>query len=87
MPRISFFYGITIRMYWNERDHPIPHFHAEYAGEYASIAIDGTVLAGSLPKHALHLIGDWVELHTDELLANWNSARNREPLAPIEPLS
>jgi hypothetical protein len=30
MPRISFFYGIVIRMYWNERDHPVPHFHAEY---------------------------------------------------------
>jgi Domain of unknown function (DUF4160) len=32
MPRISAFYGIVIRMYWNERDHPIAHFHAEHDG-------------------------------------------------------
>jgi hypothetical protein len=50
MPRISYFHGITIKMYWDERDHPVPHFHAEYADEYASIAIEGTVLGGSVPR-------------------------------------
>lgn len=68
MPRISAFYGIIIRMYWDERDHPIAHFHAEYAGKYASIAFDGTLLAGSLPTRALRLIQDWAPLHQDELL-------------------
>jgi hypothetical protein len=87
VPRLSYFYGITIRMYWNERDHPIAHFHAEYAGEHASIAIDGTVLAGSLPTRALRLIADWAQLHHDDLLTNWEHARNRRPLAPIDPLS
>ena len=38
MPRISFPYGITIAMFWDERDHPIAHFHAEYGGQTASIA-------------------------------------------------
>ncbi len=87
MPRISFFYGIIIRMYWNERDHPVPHFHAEYAGQYASIAVDGTLLAGSLPARALRLVADWAELHRDELLANWELARDRKPLVPIDPLA
>ncbi len=87
MPRISYFYGITVRMYWNERDHPVPHFHAEYGGEYASIAVDGTVLAGSLPIRALRLVGDWAQLHHDELLANWQRVRNHEPPARIDPLS
>ncbi len=41
MPRISFFYGIVIRMYWNERDHPVPHFHAEYGDQSASLALGG----------------------------------------------
>jgi hypothetical protein len=50
MPRISYFYGITIAMYWDERDHQVAHFHAEYAGDLASIALDGTVLAGN--EHA-----------------------------------
>lgn len=87
MPRVSHFYGITIRMYWNERDHPVAHFHAEYAGHNASIAFDGTMLAGSLPPRALGLVQDWARLHSDELLANWEHARSHEPLAPIDPLS
>ena len=87
VPTISYFYGIVIRMYWNERDHPVPHFHAEYAGRHASIALDGAVLAGSLPARALRLIEDWARLHNDELLVNWERARNRETLARIDPLS
>ena len=87
MPRISYFYGITIKMYWDERDHPVPHFHAEYAGEYASIATDGTVLGGSVPPRTLKLIKDWAQLHQDELLTNWERARKHEPLAKIDPLS
>ncbi len=87
VPQISYFYGITIAMYWNERDHPVPHFHAEYAGEEASVALDGTVLAGSLRALTLRLIRDWAQLHHDELLANWQRARNHEPLARIDPLS
>ena len=39
MPEICRFYGIVIRMY--SREHAPPHFHAEYAGSEASIAIDG----------------------------------------------
>ena len=86
MPRISSFYGITITMYWRERDHPIPHFHAEQAGHRASIAVDGTVLAGELRARALRFVQEWAELHRDELLANWDRARNLEPLECIDPL-
>jgi hypothetical protein len=86
MPKVSVFYGIVIRMYWNERDHPIAHFHAEYDGCTASVAIDGTVLAGSLPHRAVRLIRRWADLHHDELLANWRRARQHQPVAPIDPL-
>jgi len=86
MPRISYFYGIVISMYWQERDHPIPHFHAEYAGERASLAVDGTLLAGALPHRALRLILEWAQLHEDELLTNWTLARDHKPLLPIDPL-
>lgn len=87
MPRISAFYGIVITMYWREKDHPVPHFHAEHAGQQASIAVDGTVLAGLLQARALRLVREWAELHERELLANWARARKLEPLQPIEPLS
>jgi hypothetical protein len=87
MPRISYFYGITIAMYWDEKDHPVAHFHAEYAGSKASIAVDGTVLGGSLPARALSFVREWASEHQDQLLENWHRARRHEPLAQIEPLS
>ena len=67
MPRLSSFYGIVIAMFWGERNHPLAHFHAEYGEHAASIALDGTVLAGSLPPRALRLVREWAQLHEDEL--------------------
>ncbi|HEX3854970.1 MAG TPA: DUF4160 domain-containing protein [Polyangiaceae bacterium] len=87
MPRISFFYGIVITMYWREREHPVPHFHASYADQEASVALDGTILGGSLPSRALRLVRQWARLHREELLANWHRARVYQPLESIEPLS
>ena len=86
MPWISAFYGIVIFMYWNERDHPVAHFHAHYAGQRASISVDGTVLAGRLEGRALDFVREWASLPKDELLANWERARRSEPLVPIAPL-
>ena len=74
-------------MYWNEGIHAQPHFHARYAGAAASLAFDGTVIAGSLPRRAQALVVEWAELHGDELLANWERARRDQPLVLIEPLS
>lgn len=86
VPRISTFYGIAIAMYYAE--HGVPHFHALYAGAEASIAI-GTleVLAGSLPERALRLVQEWASLHQAELEANWQLARDGEPLEPVAPLA
>jgi Domain of unknown function (DUF4160) len=73
MPRISFFFfGITIAMFWDERDHPVPHFHAEYAGRIAAIDLDGTVLAGSLSRRQLRLVREWAEQHHEELSPTGN---------------
>jgi hypothetical protein len=88
MPRISSFFGITIAMFWNERDHPVPHFHAEYGGQTASIGIaDCMIIAGSLPRLQLGLVKQWTALHREELLANRERARRDESLERIEPLS
>jgi Domain of unknown function (DUF4160) len=86
VPRISFFYGIAIYMYWNEGPHAQPHFHARYAGQVASLALDGEVIAGALPRRALLLVEEWARLHRDELEANWGRARRDEALEPVEPL-
>jgi hypothetical protein len=86
VPRISFFYGIGIWMYWNEGAHARPQFHARYAGATASIDFTGEVIAGSLPRRALTLVAEWTVLHQDELVANWERARRDEQLESIAPL-
>lgn len=85
MPEISRFYGIVIRMYFNE--HLPPHFHAEY-GEYEVLVNINTlaVISGKLPSRALGLVVEWASLHQDELSILWKRARNLEPLGKIEPL-
>jgi hypothetical protein len=87
MPRISAFYGLVIYMYWNERDHPVAHFHVYHAGRRASVSVDGDVLAGGLEPRALRFAREWAALHRSEILANWERARRNEPLLGIDPLA
>jgi hypothetical protein len=85
MPRISEFYGIIIEIYWS--DHNPPHFHAKYGEHKAEIDIRTLgILRGRLPAKAMGLVIEWASLHQDELLAQWERARNHEPLDRIEPL-
>jgi hypothetical protein len=87
VPRISFFHGIAILMFSNEGGHATAHFHAWYAEHKASLAFDGTVMAGSLPPAQLRLVREWASLHEAELAANWARARRRERLQQIDPLA
>lgn len=87
MPTISMFYGIIIRMYREVGGrHNLPHIHAEYQGEEIVISLDGDVLEGRIPNKKLKLILAWIEIHDDELLANWNLLNNGEKAFTIEPL-
>lgn len=84
MPSISMFYGIVITM--NYIDHQPPHFHARYAGNKASFALEGEIIAGFMPPKQAKLIAAWATIHADELAANWELAREREQLYKIDPL-
>jgi hypothetical protein len=85
MPEVSRFFGIAIRFYFN--DHEPAHFHAVYGEHEALLEIHSlTVLRGELPRRALALVLEWATLHRAELLANWESARQGLPPAPIQPL-
>jgi len=85
VPEISRFFGIVVGMFYAE--HGVPHFHAVYGGDTASIEIrSGTVLEGTLPPRALRLVLEWTQLHERELLENWQRARRGEPLERIAPL-
>jgi hypothetical protein len=85
MPTISVFFGIVIRMYFD--DHGPPHFHAYY-GEYAAIVDIATleVREGRLPRRAMALVREWAEAHRDELSENWDRAELHQSLNKIEPL-
>ena len=85
MPEISRFYGIAIYMFIG--DHNPPHFHVYYDGSSALISIqDGTILKGSLPPQAKRLVKQWLGLHKDELLDNWNRLSSSESAFNIKPL-
>lgn len=84
MPSISEFYGIIIYMYMSE--HNPPHFHVKYQGYEAEITIKDGIMTGSLPRRALNLVYDWLDLHQAELLENWERLGKSEAPIRIEPL-
>jgi len=87
-PAISMFYGIIIRMFWEKgTPHHLPHIHAQYQAHEAVFSLpEGEVLAGSLPRRQTKFVEGWIALHEDELLANWELAKNNEQLFKIDPL-
>ena len=87
MPEISRFYGIVVKMIYNDvGQHHKPHVHIYY-GEYeASISLDGEMLAGHLPEKQYRIISGWLALHEDELYKAWNYAIRGEAFDKIEPL-
>ncbi len=85
MPTISVFFGITIRMYYD--DHAPPHFHAWYGGEVAKVDIDNlSVIQGRLPGRALGLVIEWASLHQEELREAFAKVASMQPIGKIEPL-
>lgn len=84
MPTISMFYGILIRMFFYDTDrHHVPHIHADYQGQVAVYAIEGgAVLAGALPANKHKLVVAWIEIHEEDLLADWQLAvHGKKPFA------
>ncbi len=82
MPVISLFFGIVIRMYFD--DHPPPHFHASYQGFEAFVAINsGEVVTGNLPRKAARIVRQWALDHRAELMANWDRGVALLPLEMI----
>ena len=85
MPEICRFFGIVIRMYYD--DHNPPHFHAEYGDDEAWININTlAVIHGSLSSRTLGLVIEWASMHREELLRDWNLAREQKKPGKIQPL-
>ena len=85
MPEVSRFYGIIIALYYNE--HNPPHFHAKYGEFLAEIDIRTLqIINGELPKRAKSLVLEWADEHREELMQDWELARQKAELKAIEPL-
>lgn len=84
MPEISRFYGIIIKMYFNE--HNPPHFHVEYQDYEAIVNIETGELTGKMSRRALGLVYDWLDQNKEALLENWKRIEERKPLKKIKPL-
>jgi len=82
------FYGIIIRMFHFDTDkHKAPHIHAQYGEQTAVIAIpSGVVLGGRIKPAKLKLIHAWIELHRDDLMADWKLSVEGQKVFKIQPL-
>ena len=87
MPTISMFFGIIIRMYFAPKEHHPAHVHAYYQDFKTTIKLDDCeIIDGQMPARQLRLIQAWIEIHRDELLADWKLCQNGEKPFQIEPL-
>lgn len=88
MPAISMFYGIIVYMYFmDNKQHKLPHIHVKYQEDEVIVAIpEGDILEGSIPNPKMKLLQAWIELHKDELLANWELAVSGQQPYKIDPL-
>ena len=88
MPTISMFYWLIISMYFEIKEkHHLPHIHVRYQGMQASISlVDGSLLAGDIPAKQLRMVQVWIDLHQEELMADWELAKQGEQLFRIDPL-
>ncbi len=83
MPEITRFYGIIIKMFFKPKEHEPSHIHAiygEYVGEINIKTME--MIEGDLPKKALELVKEWLEIHQDELQEMWEK-QNIRKLPPL----
>jgi hypothetical protein len=85
---IAMFYGIIVSMYFfDNRRHHKPHIHVRYQGNEVVIGLpEGEVLEGAIPAGKLKLVAAWIELHREELMADWELASQGETVFTIDPL-
>jgi len=88
MPTIAMFYGIIISMYYKDnKQHHLPHIHVYYGEDEGIYEIpNGNLLEGKIPSNKEKLLLAWIEIHKEELMANWTLALQGQTIFKIEPL-
>jgi hypothetical protein len=82
MPEISRFFGIVIKMFFD--DHNPPHFHAEYSGDDIR---NLSVFSGQLPPRVKGFVIEWATIHQQKLIDDWKRAETQQDLLNITPLT
>lgn len=87
MPVLSMFYGIIIRMQSERgRKHHIPYIHVIYGDSESVFSLEGEQIDGEIPANKKKLVEAWIEIHKEDLQANWKLLDEGEPFFKIEPL-
>jgi hypothetical protein len=88
MAVISMFYGIIVSMYYfDQRQHHLPHIHVRHQEQEAVLSIaDGEILGGELKPNKLRLVQAWIEIHREDLMADWLLASQGQMVFAIDPL-
>lgn len=88
MAIISMFYGIVISMYYlDSKKHKTPHIHVKYQEQEAVLEIPkGNLIEGALKRNKMKLVQAWIEIHKEELIADWELANSGETVFKIDPL-
>ena len=85
MPEISRFFGIVIKMFFD--DHNPPHFHVRYNEHRAVIGIDPLeIREGFLPPRVVGLVMEWAEIRKEQLRRNWTALATEGTFERIAPL-
>jgi len=73
--------------YFDNKKHRQPHIHVQYGEEEAVVSIpDGAVLEGTLRAAKLKLVHARIEIHQEELMADWRLAVSGQSVFKIDPL-
>ena len=87
MPVLSIFYGIIIRMQCERGGkHHLPHIHVICSDKESVFTLDGEQIEGEIPQNKKKLVEAWIEIHREDLEANWKLLNEGEQAFRIEPL-
>lgn len=88
MPVISMFYGLIISMYFmDNKQHKSAHIHVRYGDDECVFGIPGgDILGGTIPFSKVRLVQAWIEIHKEDLMADWYLAVNGQHPVKIDPL-
>lgn len=73
--------------FMDNKQHKLPNIHVTYSGKEVIVSIpNGEILEGNIPSAKMKLLNAWIEIHKEELMANWELAESGELPYKIDPL-